>query len=251
MAKSTGLGAAFYIDGYDLSGDVGSLSRISHTRGLNEVPGINVSAMERLHAHRDGGMEFASWFNKTAGASHPVLSAMPTADRHAMYLHRTTIGSPAAACVCKEVDFNGNRGTDGSYALTTTVESNGYGLEWGKLATAGKRTDTTATNGAAVDFSTSAFAGSSTFGLQAYLQVHSFTGTSVTVKLQESSDDGADTYADVTGGAFTAATAQGAQRIQTARGLTVERYLRVVTTGTFSSAVFTVMVVRNDVSTVF
>lgn len=247
MAKSTGIGAAFYIDGYDLSGDVGSLSRINTARNVNEVPGINVSAQERLHAHRDGGLEFASWFNDAAGASHPVLSAMPTADRHAMYLHRTTIGSPAAACVCKQVDFSGNRGTDGSYSLNTTVESNGYGLEWGTLVTAGKRTDTTATNGAAVDFGT----GSTTFGLQAYLQVHSFTGTSVTVKLQESSDNGADTYADVTGGAFTAATAQGVQRIQTARGLTVERYLRVVTTGTFSSAVFTVMVVRNAVSTVF
>lgn len=249
MAKSTGLGAAFYIDGYDLSGDVGSLSRINTARGVNEVPGINVSAMERLHAHRDGGAEFQSWFNKAAGASHPVLSAMPTADRHAMYLHRTTIGSPAAACVCKEVDFNGNRGTDGSYSLGTTVESNGYGLEWGTLVTAGKRTDTTATNGAGVDFGT----GSTAFGLQAYLQVNAFTGTSVTIKLQESSDNGVgDAWADVTGGGFTAVSAANAkERIQTSRTQTVERYLRVVTTGTFSSAVFTVMVVRNAVSTAF
>lgn len=247
MAKSTGLGAAFFLDGYDLSGDIGSLSRISHTRGINEVVGIDVSAMERLHAHRDGGMEFSAWFNPSATRSVPVLKTVPSTDRHAMYLHRTTLGAPAAACVCKQVDFAPNRGTDASLTLGVTVESNAYGLEWGNLLTAGKRTDTTATSGVGVDLTAS-----TAFGLQAYLQVFSFTGTSVTVKLQESSDNGAgDAWADVTGGGFTAATALGVQRIQTARGLTVERYLRAVTTGTFSSAVFAVMVAKNVVSTVF
>jgi hypothetical protein len=55
----------------------------------------------------------------------------------------------------------------------------------------------------------------------------------------------------VTGGGFTAATGVGAQRIQTARGQTVERYLRVVTTGTFSNAVFAVSVARNDVEVTY
>lgn len=246
MAKQTGMGAAFYLDGYDLSGDIGSLSRINSARSVLEVPGIDVSAMERLHAHRDGGLEFSAWFNPAANQAFPVLKTMPSTDRHAMYLHRTTIGSPAAACVCKQVEFSPNRGTDGSFTLGVTVESNGYGLEWGNTLTAGKRTDTAATNGAAVDF-----AAATSFGLQAYLQVFSFTGTSVTVALQESSDNGADAYAAVTGGAFAAATAQGTQRIQTTRALAVERYLRVVTTGTFSSAVFAVMVVKNLTSTAF
>jgi hypothetical protein len=51
--------------------------------------------------------------------------------------------------------------------------------------TAAPRTDTTATNGTSYDFGT----GSTAFGLQAYLQVLSFTGTSCTIKLQESSDN--------------------------------------------------------------
>ncbi|WP_372352624.1 hypothetical protein [Streptomyces sp. KL116D] len=96
------------------------------------------------------------------------------------------------------------------------------------------------------------FNGAANFGLQAYLHVFAFTGTSVTVKLQESSDNGVgDPWADVTGGAFTAATAIGAQRIETARGLTVKRYLRAVSTGTFTSATFAVSVNRNDVATIF
>ncbi len=241
MAKSTGLGARLFVDGYDVSGDIGSLSRINTARNVNEVPGIDVSAQERLHAHKDGGLEYAAWFNPSAGQAHPVLSSIASTDQHVMYCHRATIGASAAACVCKQLDYGGNRGTDGSYVLNVVAESNGYGLEWGTLLTAGKRTDTTATNGAAVDFGAS-----SSFGLQAYLQVFSFTGTSVTVTIQESSDNSGDAYAAVVGGAFTAATGRTAQRIQTARDLAVERYLRVATTGTFTSAVFAVTVVRNS-----
>jgi hypothetical protein len=55
----------------------------------------------------------------------------------------------------------------------------------------------------------------------------------------------------VTGGGFTAATGVTSQRIATSSSQTVERYLRVVTTGTFSSAVFAVTVVRNDTAVSF
>ncbi len=240
MAKSTGLGARLFVDGYDVSGDIGSLGRINTARNVNEVPGIDVSAQERLHAHRDGGLEYAAWFNDATGQAHDALKGIASTDQHVMYCHRATLGASAAVCVCKQLDYGGNRGTDASYTLNVVAESNGYGLEWGTLLTAGKRTDTTATNGTAVDFGAS-----SAFGLQAYLQVFSFTGTSVTVKLQESSDNSGDAYADVVGGAFTAATGRTTQRIQTTRALAVERYLRVATTGTFTSAVFAVTVVRN------
>jgi hypothetical protein len=95
-----------------------------------------------------------------------------------------------------------------------------------------------------VDFGT----GSTLFGLQAYVQVFSFTGTSCTITIQESSDNGADTYANVTGGAFTAATGRTTQRIQTSRTQTIERYLKVTTSGTFSECTFVVLVNRNPVA---
>ena len=89
-----------------------------------------------------------------------------------------------------------------------------YGLDHCDQLTAGKRTDTTATNGASWD---SAIVGGTALGLVAYLHVFAFTGTSVTVAIQESSDDAVgDPYAAVVGGAFAAASAVGAQRIQTA-----------------------------------
>lgn len=197
-------------------------------------------------------MEFVSYFNTAAGKAHPVLSALPTTDVILTYARGTTLGNPAACLVAKQINYDGTRADDGDFKFAVQAQANAYGLEWGLQGTAGIRTDTTATNGTSFDFATTANPGSSTFGLQAYLQVFSFTGTSVTVTIQESSDNGAgDAFAAVTGGAFTAATGITTQRIATSASQTVERYLRVVTTGTFSNAQFSVVIMRNDTSTVF
>jgi hypothetical protein len=93
------------------------------------------------------------------------------------------------------------------------------------------------------------YGGTQTFGLQAYLQVFSFTGTDATVKLQSSRDNGLlDAWVDVTGGGFTQVTSgPTTQRIATSATLPVERYLRAVTTTSagFTSLVFNVVVNRN------
>jgi hypothetical protein len=90
------------------------------------------------------------------------------------------------------------------------------------------------------------------FGFQAYLQVTGFVGTDVTVKLQDSADN--VTFADLAGGAFAqiAATAQ-AQRIAVGGTATVRRYVRAstVTTGGFTSATFSVVLVRNTSAVTF
>jgi hypothetical protein len=244
VAKTAGMGDNCYIGGYDLSGDVGSLSRIGGGPAALEVTAINASAFERLGGVRDGGLEFSSWFNAAAGQAHPVLSALPTANVVGSYFRGTAIGNPAASLVAKQINYDGNRQPDGSFSFAVSMLPNGYGLEWGDQLTAGKRTDTGATAGTAFDSG----AATTNFGLQAYLQVFSFVGTDVTIKLQESSDNAGDAYADVTGGGFTQVTAgPTTQRIATATNLAVERYLKVttVTTGGFTSCVFAVMVVRN------
>lgn len=248
MGKQSGLGDALFIGGYDLSGDIGSLGRIGGGPALLEVTGIDKSAFERIGGLRDGGIEYTSFFNKAAGQQHLRLSTLPTSDVILTYCRGTTLGNPAASIVAKQLNYDGTRADDGALTFDVANPANGYGLEWGRQLTAGKRTDTTATNGTGVDFGT----GSTAFGLQAYLQVFAFTGTSVTVKIQESSDNGVgDAFADVVGGGFTAATGTTSQRIATASGLTVERYLRVVTTGTFSNVVFAVNAIRNDTAVVF
>lgn len=248
MSKQSGLGDNLYIAGYDLSGDIGSLGNISGGPAAMAITGIDKSGFERIGGLRTGQMQYTSWFNKAANQAHPRLSLLPATDVITTYFRGTTLGGSSANLVAKQINYDPTRGDDGALTFGVDAQSNGYGIEWGTSMTAGKRTDTAATNGTSVDFGT----GSTAFGLQAYLHVFSFTGTSVTVKLQESSDNGgADAFADVTGGSFTAATGVTSERIATSASQTVERYLRVVTTGTFSSAVFAVSVIRNDTATVF
>lgn len=248
MTKQSGLGDNLYIAGYDLSGDINALGNVGGGPAVLEVTGIDKSAVERIGGVRDGRLQATSFFNPSTDRSHSRFKTLPTADVIVSYFRGTTLGSPSAGLVAKQLNYDGTRGDDGGFTFAVEAQANGYGLQWGRSMTAGKRTDTTATNGSSVDFGT----GSTAFGLQAFLHVFAFTGTSVTVKIQESSDDGAgDAWADVTGGAFTAATGVTSERIATAEGQTVERYLRVVTTGTFSNAVFAVTVIRNDVAVTF
>ena len=247
MTKTNGLGDNLYVGGNNLSGDIASIERIGG--GPNPLPqtGISSEGFERAGGVRDGAFEVTSWFNAALTQSHPVFSALPSTNVVLSYFRGTAIGNPAASIVAKQVDYAGERGADGSLAFTVSALANGYGVEWGDQLTAGMRTDTGATAGTAFQ---DAGAVTTNFGLQAYLQVDAFDGTDITIKLQESSDNGADTYADVVGGGFTQITtgqAPLAQRIATATNLAVEEYLKVttVTTGGFTSCTFAVMVVRN------
>lgn len=256
MPKSSGLGDRLWVGGYDLSGDIGAVEKIACPRSTLDVTGIDKSAHERIYGTKDGEITFTAFFNPdtvaggaSRNAAHSVLSVLPTTDIQVMYGRGTTIGNPSAAMLAKQLNYDPKRAADGSFTFKVDAKANGYGLEWGKLATAGARTDTTGTNGTGLDLGT----GSVSFGLQAYLQVLALTGTNVIVKLQHSTDNGGtDPFADITGGAFTSATtAPQTQRLATASNATIKRYVRVVTTGTFTSATFTVMVNRNPVAVTF
>lgn len=250
MGKQTGLACGLLVAGYVLSNDIGAVSDLGGGPTPLAVTGIDKSAFERIGGVRDGRMNLNAFFNDAAGQAHPRLSTLPTADVILTFLFGSTLGNPAAALNAKQSNYDGTRGTDGALTFDVQALGNAYGLEWGKQLTAGVRTDTGATNGTGVDFGT----GSTTFGLQAYLQVTAFTGTDATIKLQESSDNGSgDAFTDVTGGGFTTVTGITSQRIATSTALTVERYLRAVTTtsGGFSSLSFNLVVNRNDTATSF
>lgn len=248
MSKETGLGAAFYLSGYDFTGDVVAVRELSGgPAALEGCTGIDKLAMERIGGRITGAQRVTTWFNPAANMSHKRLSLLPTANVQGQYWHRNALGRQVHCTVGKQENYDGNRGQDGAFTFDSDIESDGFGAEWATGLTAGKRTDGSATNGTGVDFATAAFPASSTFGAQFYLQVFAFTGTSVTIKIQESSDNGAgDAWTDVVGGAFTTVTGITHERIQTGRSQTVERYLRAVTTGTFSNAVVAVAAVRND-----
>lgn len=243
MAKQTGLGDQLFIGGFDIGGDVSAIGSLSTPRETLPSTGITKSANERLFGKRDGMAEFTTYFNKASGQQHLALRGLPRTDVHVMYLRGTTLGDESIGMVGKQLNYDPTRGDDGSLTFGVYVQANAFGLDWCRQLTAGRRTDTTATNGASIDTLASA-----AFGFQAYLQVFSVTGTSVTVTLEDSADN--VSFAAITAGAFTAVTsaaAPTAQRIQsTSDTATVRRYIRAVTSGTFSDAQFAVSVCKND-----
>lgn len=251
MAKSSGLGARLYVAGVDLSGDVGSLQNLSTPRAVQDVTGINRSAMERIYLTRDGQLSYSAFFNPASDQAHPTLSALPTSDQPVTYAHRATLGAPAASLVAKQINYDGTRNQDGSLIFTVETLANGYGLEWGQMLTAGD--DTLASADALDGLDYGASVGTTNFGLQAWLHVFDIDSGSATVAIQDSDDDGSgDAYGNVTGAVFNAATAAGtAQRLETGRTQAVKRWLRVNVTGTFTNLAFAVAVAKNESSILF
>lgn len=246
MAKATGLGARLFYSGYNVSGDITAVGTIGGGPAALDATGIDKEAFERIGGIKDGRLEATAWWNPgaAADAAHNVFSTLPTTNQTLTYCHRATLGAPAAGLVAKQIDYAGTRANDGAFTFAVNGQAAaGVPLEWGVLGTAGIRTDTTATNGASVDGTAS-----SAFGLSAYLHVFAFTGTSVTVAIEDSANN--TDFTAVTGGAFTAATGVTHQRIATATGATIRRYLRVVTSGTFSNAQFAVLLVRHEVASI-
>lgn len=151
MSKTSGLASHFLVGAYDLSGDTSSLDMIKGGPALLDVTGISQSAHARIGGLRDGDMQFTSFFNPSPLAEHVALSPLPTADVIGSYMNGSALGNPMASINAKQINYDPTRGTDGSLTEKVELQANGYGLEWGVALTAGPRTDTTATNGTAVD----------------------------------------------------------------------------------------------------
>lgn len=241
MAKTTGLGDDLAVAGFHIGGDIQSLTVAGGNTPI-DVTDITQSAHSRLGGLRAGSIKVVAYHDPAAGQAHAVYSPLPTTDQIVTYFRGQAVGNPAACCNSKQVDYNPTRTNTGALTFAVDAESNGFGLEWGLQMTAGFRTDTTATVGPFFDQG----AGSFTNGAQAYLQLVAFTGTSVDVTVQ---------HATTSGGAYTtlidfgAQTAIGAFR-GTAAG-TVNEFIKIVTTGTFSNAVFAVVLMTNLVAVVF
>ncbi len=249
MTKQTGLAHVLYADGVDISGDINSIGTIGGGNAPIDQTAINQVAMDRTGGLRDGVIDVVSYLNNAgAGTAHTKFAALATGNEILTYGAGTTAGGIAACLVAKQANYDATRPQDGSLLFAVQALGSGFGLEWQEWLTAGKITQGAAGAVTGVDV-----AAATAFGLQAYLHVFAFTGTSATIKIQESSDNGVgDAWADVVGGGFTLVnSAPQAQRILTTRALAVERYLRVLTTGTFSNLVFAVSVAKNVSEVIF
>ncbi len=250
MAKTSGLGDACYVDGFDLTGDINSIGDLGGGPNLWEVQGLDRLAYERQGLQKSGRIDFTSYLNTSAGQAHPTLKTLPQTDRLVTYVRGTTLGNPGACLTSKQLNYDWSRGQDGSLTQSVNAVSNQWGLEWGNMLTAGKRTDSAATP-ASGSTSIDTLAAAS-FGGQAYLHVFAFSGTGVIIKVQDSADNSA--FADVAGFTFTTVSAAPTtERLQLASGATLRRYLSLATvsSGGFTSVQFAVVVIKNDTAVIF
>lgn len=251
-SPQTGLGDNFYIgdnttwtNSFDLSGDVGTLTKVTTSLKALEVTGINKFGIERLPGQRDGEISWTAWFNPGTNAEHFALKQRPTNDVQVGYFRGTTVGNSGAGMNAKQITYNPKRGTDGSLSFDVQALANADGLEWGRQLTAGIRTDTTATNGTSFASGTG---GATAFGFQAYVWLFALIGTNVVVSVQDSPDNSTFTSLATN---FASMTTNGVQRIASANNANVNQYLRVITSGTFSSAQFAVLFMRNLATVAF
>lgn len=239
MAKVSGLGSSLVVGSVDLSGDIGEVGTIETVRTYQDAPAINQSAMDRIPLRKDGSLAFSSYWDTAAGASHLTLSALPRTDIQVSFLHSSTLGGAAASMVGKQINYSPNMGTDGSLIVGITAQANGYGLEWGELLTTGLQSFATGTvSGSSIDLGSV----STAFGAAAYLHVISVASGTATFTVEDSANDSA--FATVTGLVFTGATGATTQRLQTAAGATIRRYVRITGSGVHGAAVVVVNFVR-------
>lgn len=233
MAKRSGLGMAMYVAGYDISGDVGSISKIACPRALYDVTGINKSAAERVLGHADGAIDFAGFLNNAASQEHAILSTLPTTDVLELVLFSQILGDPCVALTAKEADYAYTRPAAGSIGWNVQSQGDDVPLEWGVALTAGKVTAASSGAGTTKDD-----AAATSNGLAAFLQYFGRASGTATFIIEHSSDG--SSWSTLLTFALSGGATVGAERKTSPTATQVKRYLRASTTGSFTNAVFAV-----------
>ena len=230
MAKINGLNSRLLLDGISIGGDTASLDDVSTPTAVFDSTGIDKSAFERIAGLSDGAMSLTTHINDD-GVTLAKVNALPSTDVIATALLPNGIGNIASSIVAKQVSYGWNRGSDGALAGPVSLQgANGHPLVWGRQMTTGIQTVTGAADTASIDNAVATDNG------YLIVQVSAFTGTNLTVTLEQSSDDGAgDAFAALSPSATVQFTGVGAAFIPIT-ATSIERYVQAAITGTFTTA---------------
>ena len=230
MVKRTGLGNKLYIGGYAVSNDIRSINTIGSPCAVFNTTGIDKSAMERLKGLGDGIIDLACYLNRTG--LHVPASTLPTSDVVVTYAMSDTVGDVTGSLQAKQVNYDWSRDESGELlGAIQALGGGGYPTEWGVALTAGPHVFSGASSTASHDNV------AATGGAAMYVQCIAFTGTDVTIELEQSSDDGAgDAWASLGTPLTATLTGIGGVRVDVPSSVTVEQYVRAAVSGTFSSA---------------
>ncbi len=230
MAFIAGKNSGVLFGAFDLTSYFNSFSFSRDTNAIsttmfgddNEsyIAGIDTSQID-ISGLFDGGTDAV---DEELANAFSVTTATPLS----VFQNGTTAGEP---CVLLDSKIQ-NYTIDSSVSDAVAVSSSFTGDNFGRGLSLYALTDTSATaTTTAVDFGSS-----TTFGGQAFIHITAHSSANIAVKLQSSADNAS--FADVTGGGFTAITGTGSERI--APTGTINRYVRLVVTVTSGSATFQV-----------
>ena len=125
MGKESGLGAAYYVDGIEVSGDTQSFERIANILSTLPMTGIDKFAMERKPGALNGEINWTAFFNPATDETHDTLGALPRTDRIVTYCHkRAGAMIPAASMVAKQLSYDPNRSMDGALLFKVNSSCN-------------------------------------------------------------------------------------------------------------------------------
>jgi hypothetical protein len=133
MAKESGLGFSVAVDdaaaaAQTISNDITNLA-FATPRGVQDVTGVDKSAMERLLLLADFSVTLNGVFNDAANLSHAVLKTVPSTS-----VQRTVtlgISGQTLANECLFSDYSLTRAADGAFTWTSPgVLANGTVPTW-------------------------------------------------------------------------------------------------------------------------
>lgn len=241
MSKRSGLGQYLFVGGIDISGDVGSIDRVSSPVGMQDVTDITQSAVARAALLASGEIAF-KMFNDVAagvpGAEYTALRGLPTTDQLVLYCMAALAGDPCFALSAKQVNYDWNRAASGALeGSCQCLGSAGVPLEPGVMLTAGKVTHASATSSASVNN-----LASSAYGCALFLQYFGRTSGTATILVEHATDNA--TWVTLATFAKAGDATPGAERKTVAVATTIRQYARVTTTGTFVNAILAVGIRR-------
>lgn len=232
MSKVHGKNTVVYVGGYDLTR---YFSQADGEQSVDEVEATTFGATgkEYVLGHQDGSLSLQGYADDDPTVLHDHLQdILGTAANTPVTVGWAggAVADWAAVIDAKEKDYKTSSPIGGAVSISVEIRADGGIAGYAKVQHA-KTAETATANGTGVDWG----AGSTTStGFDANLHVTAISGgITFEPKIQDSADN--VTFADVTGGAFTAVTAVGAENI--GGTASVRRYTRVAWTITGTGSV--------------
>jgi hypothetical protein len=238
MAATHGKDVDIYIGGYDLTGYFNDMS-ITRDADTAETTTFGSTSKSYVVGLKDGSYSFAGIWDGTANAVDDRLAATFGVEGTVVTTYPGGDTQENPAYVAAGIQTSYEVGASIGDAVTVSAEVQASGGLFRGLAIHAKAAETaTGDDATSADFGA---ASTSSTGFVANLHGFAFSGTSCTVKLIDSADDA--TFADVTGGGFTAISGVTSQQL-THASTSVRRYVKTNRAGVFTSCTYAVALAK-------